>query len=118
GRGVDDAEAGLLGLRPRRAVRAQPDAHVLAAVAQVERVGVALAAVADDRDLLPGEWRQIRVPVVVDDHHAARSLFLSSTVRTRVPRYIATLPVRTISRMPSGFRSSMSAFTFSSAPVI
>src|SRR5437867_659851 len=117
GGGVDHAEPGLLGLGARGAVGPQPDAHVHAAVAQVLRVGVALAAVADDRDLLAPQGGEVGVSVVVDVH-AARSFSFPSTVRTRVPRYIATLPVRTISRMPSGFRSSTSAFTFSSAPVI
>src|SRR2546425_863398 len=117
GGGVDHAQPGLLGLRARGAVGAQPDAHVHPAVAQVLCVRVALAAVADDGDLLAPERPQVGVLVVVDAH-AGRSFSFPSTVRTRVPRYIATLPVRTISRMPSGFKSSTSAFTFSSAPVI
>src|SRR5207245_1625301 len=80
-------------------------------------VGVSLAAVADDGDLLALERRERRVAVVVDVHDAARSFSLPSAARTRVPRNIATLPVRTISRMPIGFSSSMSALILSSVPV-
>ena len=46
-----DGEPGVLGGRPGRAPVAQPDLDVDAGVAQVERVRVALAAVAEDGDL-------------------------------------------------------------------
>src|SRR5207302_494356 len=61
GGGVDHAEAGRLGLLPRRAVGAEADADVHPAVAQVERVRVALTAVAEDGDLLALERREPRV---------------------------------------------------------
>jgi hypothetical protein len=81
-------------------------------------VGVALAAVADDGDLLPLERVEGRILVVVHLHaHAARSLSFPSIVNVDVPRAMATLPVRTISVMPIGFSSSISALIFSSAPV-
>src|SRR5262249_39043711 len=115
GGGVDDAQTGLLGLGARGAVRTEADADVEPAVAEVEGMRVSLAAVAENRDLPALEGRQVRVLVVVDVH-AARSL--PSTVRIRAPRNIATLPVRTISLMPIGFRSSISALIFSSFPVI
>src|SRR5207247_7131152 len=117
GGGVDHAEAGRLGLLPRRAVGAEADADVHPAVAQVERVRVALTAVAEDGDLLALERRERRVAVVVDVHEAARSFSSPSAARVRVPRNIATLPVRTISLMPIGFSSSISAWILSSVPV-
>src|SRR5262249_9126590 len=103
-------------LLARRAVGPQPHPDVAPAVAQVERVRVPLAAVPDDRDLLAAERLQGGVLVVVDVH-AARSLSLPSTVRSPGPRNIATLPVRTISLMAIGFRSSISASILSSVPV-
>ena len=55
-------------LTPCRAL-AQRDRDVLdAAVAQVQRVGVALAAVADDGDLLALDQVQVGVAIVVDAH--------------------------------------------------
>ena len=72
--GVDDAEPGLLGLRPERTVGSQADAHVHAAVLQVQRMRMALAAVADDRDLLAPAGVEVGVLVVEDVHQAARSL--------------------------------------------
>src|SRR5262245_12144170 len=114
---VDHPQALGLRLAARRAVRAEPDAHVAAAVAQVEGMGVSLAAVADDLDALAAQRLQGRVLVVEDLHDAARSFSFASTVRSRVPRNIATLPVRTISLMPIGFNSSISASILSSVPV-
>src|SRR5262249_61447526 len=114
---VAPPQAPGLRLAARRAVRAEPDAHVAAAVAQVEGMGVSLAAVADDRDALAAQRLQGRVLVVEDLHDAARSFSFASTVRSRGPRNIATLPVRTISFMPIGFNSSISASILSSVPV-
>ena len=53
-------------LRHRGGVLAQADDHVDAGVLEVECVGVALGAVADDRDRLAREQSQIGVVVV--DH--------------------------------------------------
>src|SRR5262245_37756535 len=113
---IHHPQADGLGLPPGRAVGAQADPDVTAAVAQVERVRMPLAAVPDDGDLLAPDGVQGRVLVVVDVH-AARSLSFPSIVRSRVPRNIATRPVRTISLMPIGFRSSISASILSSVPV-
>ncbi len=69
GRGVGDAQHPQplgLGLRAARAPLVQPHAHVDAAVAQVERVGVPLAAVADDRHALARQAPEVGVVVVVD----------------------------------------------------
>jgi hypothetical protein len=61
-----DLEAVLLGARPALRALVEAHDHVLPRVLQVQRVGVALAAVADDGDLLPAEEAQVRVLVVVD----------------------------------------------------
>ena len=61
--------AGRLGLGGRLAARAQADAHVDAAVLQIQRVRVALRAVADDGDLLALDEGEVRVLVVVDRCH-------------------------------------------------
>ena len=67
---VDDREPGIL--REGAALRSgrEPDDDVDPGLVEVERVGVALAAVADDRHGLPGQRRRIGVVVVV---HASRS---------------------------------------------
>ena len=44
--------------------------HVGAAVFEIQRVGVPLAAVTDDRDSFPRDLRQVRVRVVVDRRHS------------------------------------------------
>src|SRR5690606_17682053 len=69
---------GRLGRRPR--VRAAPEADddVAAGVAGVEGVGVALGAVADDRDRLALEVGEVRVGVVEDLRHALYLLSASS----------------------------------------
>ena len=122
-----DQKTGAFGLGPRAAARLEGDPHVHAAVTQVERVGVALAAVADNGDLLVLEQGQVGVFVVVNIH-AAFSLWifrlLSSSVspplaadNTCTPRWMATLPVRTTSRTPSGLSSSRMAVILPSSPV-
>ena len=58
-----------LGLFDAAGTFAQPDRDLLhAAVAQVERVGVALAAVADNGDLLALDQVQVGVAIVVNTH--------------------------------------------------
>src|SRR3546814_2196849 len=60
-------EAGLFGLLSRGRAFAKRDRHVLdARIAQILRMGVALAAIADDRDLLVGDEVQIGVAIVID----------------------------------------------------
>ena len=72
GRGPVDRghpETRTLGLRLRRRPLAQADAHVDARLLEVERVGVTLRPVADDRDLAPGDERGVGVLLVVDHSH-------------------------------------------------
>ena len=56
-----------------RLVGRQPDLDADAAVLQVQRVGVALRSVADDRDLLALNQAQVRVLVVVHLRHSCLS---------------------------------------------
>ena len=60
----DDPQAVGLGLGAALGALRQTDADVDARVAQVLRVGVALAAVAEDRDLLGLDDREVGVGVV------------------------------------------------------
>ena len=62
-----------LGLGSGRAALGEPDPHVDAGVAQVEGVGVALAPVADDGDLLALDDRQVGVVVVQHLGHRGHS---------------------------------------------
>ena len=93
---VHDPQAGVLdepaALRPGREAHDDIDA----ALVEVEGVGVALAAVADDRDRLAGQGRRIRVVVVV---HRRRHRLIASSMDP-APRAITTAPVRTNSLMP------------------
>ena len=61
-----DLEAGLLGLLGGRGALAQANADVNAGVQKVQRVGVALRAVADDGDLLALDDARVHVLLVVD----------------------------------------------------
>ena len=64
-----DLEAGVLGLLRRGRAGAQRHDDVLdAAVAQIVGVGVALAAIADDRDLFRLDQVHIRIAVVIHAH--------------------------------------------------
>ena len=74
---VEDLEAGGLGIGAARRVRAEADDDVDAGVLQVERVGVALRAVAEDRDRLALERLEGRV-VLVDHRAVVAHLALSS----------------------------------------
>jgi hypothetical protein len=71
----EDTQALGLGLGLGLGALGQADAHVDAAVTQVERVGVALAAVADDGDLAPLDDRQVGVVVVEHLGHGSASPF-------------------------------------------
>ena len=64
---VPTVEPGRLGLAARGDALAQADLDLDAGVAEIERVGVALAAVADDRDLAV---EQGEVAVAEDRRHA------------------------------------------------
>ena len=93
---VHDPQAGLLGEGAALGARREPDDDVDAGLVEVQRVGVALAAVADDRDRLPGQRRRIGVVVVV---HARCHRLMASSIDPE-PRAITTAPVRTNSLMP------------------
>ena len=56
---------GLVGERAALRARREPDDDVDARLVEVQGVGVALAAVADDRDGLAGQRRRVGVVVVV-----------------------------------------------------
>ena len=64
--GVTHPQPVLLGLGPALGALGQPDAHVDAGVAQGQRVGVTLAAVAEHGDLAALDDRQVGVVVVED----------------------------------------------------
>ncbi len=93
---VHHPQAGLLDQRPALGAGGQPDDDVDAGLVEVQGVGVALAAVADDRDGLPGQGRRIRVVVVV---HRRRHRLIASSMDPE-PRAMTTAPVRTSSLMP------------------
>ena len=93
---VHDPQAGigdeLAALRRRREAHDDIDA----ALVEVERMRVALAAVADDRHGLAGQRGRVRVVVVV---HRRRHRLIASSMEPE-PRAITTAPVRTNSLMP------------------
>ncbi len=66
--GIEYRQALLGGLLARRRFRAEPDAYVHPAVAQVERMRMSLASEANDRDLFTLERGQVRVAVVINLH--------------------------------------------------
>ncbi len=78
---VEDLEAGRLRLRDRRRSRAQSDDHLHPGLLEVQCVGVALGAVAEDGDGLAVELGEIRVVVV--EHGRGR---LSDGPRRRFTR--------------------------------
>ena len=79
--GSHDAQALGLGLGTALAALGQPDPHVDAGVAQVEAVGVALAAVPEHRHLLAGEDRGVGVGVVEKLGHGGNLLVRWDLVR-------------------------------------
>ena len=94
--GVEHPETGLRGERAALRGRREADDDVDAGLAQVQRMGMALAAEPDDRDGLAGQRRQVRVRVVV---HLRRHRLVASSIDC-APRDITTAPVRTISLIP------------------
>src|SRR6478752_1312524 len=83
---TDVTEALGLGLGLALAALGEADAHVDAGVAKVEGVGVALAAVADDGDLLALDDRQVGVVVVEHLGHGGLLLRLRCAVGLVVRR--------------------------------
>ena len=110
---VCDLEARLRGEGARLRARREPDDDPDARLVQVEGMGVALAAVADDRHGLPGERRRIRIVVVV---HPRRHRLVASCMDPE-PRDMTTAPVRTSSLMPNPRSSATSESTSASVPV-
>ena len=100
-----DGEAVLFRHGPGLAALAQADDHVAAGVAQVQRVGVALRAVADDGDLLAVELAQVAVLLIVHSCHSQTLLFPWSVRRWCIvhapARPCRCAPVRGC-RIPSG----------------
>ncbi len=74
--GSDDAQALRLGLRAALRALRQADAHVDAGVAQGQRMGVPLAAVAEDGHLPAADEAEVGVVVVVDLGHEVGVLLL------------------------------------------
>ena len=71
----------LLGLRLLDALRAlaQRHGHVLdAGIAQIERMGMALAAIADDGDLLALDQVDVGVAIVINAHDCCPLLLAAS----------------------------------------
>ena len=121
----EHAQALGLGLGARLRPLGQPDADVDAGVAQRQRVGVALAAVAEHRDVLALDQGEVGVVVVEHLSHSGLSFWWCGPqpvtagggtgigtgrgVRSemeRVPRPMATMPDCTSSRMPNGSRTA------------
>ena len=80
-----DGKAGALSLRRAGGASTQSDVDFRdTAVAQVHRMGVALAAVADDRNLFSLDEVNVGVPVVVNAHLLVP--FIETILRTRQRR--------------------------------
>ena len=73
---VDDLKAGLASLLGGLRTLAKTDAHVAAGVHEVERMGMALRAVADDGDLLALDDLRVDVLFVIDCHSHGSLSFL------------------------------------------
>ena len=73
---VGHVEARLPRRLARPAARVQPDDHLYAAVLQVEAVSVALTAVTQHCDALPGQATQISIAVVVNPCHTCSPSYL------------------------------------------
>ena len=72
-RDVEDAQPSRLGVRAALRVRPKADDHVDAGFLQVQRVCMALGAVADDRNGLPLEEGRVS-RIVVEDGHGRASI--------------------------------------------
>ena len=129
---VSTRRPGLFGLGPRRRALAQPDADVDARLLHVQRVGVALGAVPEHRDLAALEQREVGVVVVVDGRGHGSLLVVACSgeqfVRRRGSSPHAAWPdggpawagrcgpVRWSSMIPNGCSRSVMASSFSGAP--
>ena len=95
-RDVADLQARVGRERPALRPGSETDDHVDARLVEVQGVGMALAAIPDDRDRLPGERRRVSVVVVVDPRSHR---FVASSMDPE-PLAMTTAPVRTNSLMP------------------
>ena len=116
-------DAGGLDLLARRGAGLERDRHLgHAAVLEVVGVAEALAAIADDGDLLAFDQIQVGVGIVVDAHGAQIPLDCRGVIqlcggsgsRCASPRPIATTPARLTS---TGSSRSMKASSSSEVPV-
>ncbi len=122
-----DPQPGRLRLGDARRTRTQADHEVCgAAILQVQRMGMALAAVADDRDLLGLDQVNVGVAVVINAHRVlegCQSLFAIEIRRATaggaiggdLPRARDFAPR---AEPPSGIRSDRRRPSFSVLPVI
>src|SRR5690606_18498450 len=95
-----------------------------AAIVQVLGVGVALRAVAEDRDGLALDQAQVTVLVVENFHEVAPveilkkpAMVMGQTRRIRSPRPMPQAPVRTVSRMAPRSMASRKASFLPRSPV-
>src|SRR5207302_10850136 len=114
---VGDLGSARLRLVPGRAALAQADADLDPRFLQVERMGVALRAVAEDGDLLALDEREIGVLVVINFHNSPLSPSGLQTRSTRLPRPGPLVPVRTVSMMLPGSSAWMNASSLRPSPV-
>ena len=75
-----DRQPGLFGVGPVLGALAQAHAHIAAGVPQVEGMGVALGAIADDGNLPALQPAQVTILLVVHFCHGKHSLYVSSKV--------------------------------------
>src|SRR5207253_10836234 len=83
----------------------QADEHVHAAVLQVQRMGVALAAEPDDRNGLPLEDLQIGVLIVIDLQHVRVPSFVGARRAVPLPKCTIIFPLSGAAwsaRLPGG----------------
>src|SRR5262245_2168773 len=130
-----NGELFALGLLDALRALAQRHRHLLdPGIAQIERMGVTLAAIADDGDLLALDQVQVGVAVVVNTHGRSAPCSICHRCRMRIngkrqrkssapyipsgPRPIATTPVRATSTKPIGSIRLMKLSILSVPPVI
>ena len=85
---VGDPQTGLLGERPALRSGRQPDDHLNPRLVEVQRMGMALRPVADDRNGLSAKRRRVRIIVVVHarGHRCGPSEVAASTfIGVRLP---------------------------------
>ena len=86
GRG-EDLEAGSFGLGDTPAAGGEADDDIDAGIAEVQGMGVALAAVADDGDCAAGEVIEVSVFFVVTIRHSSSRIIFVRELRALGPRW-------------------------------